>query len=142
MTGNGLRGQSVTFRRIQNFAAVSPGGTNFSGGQRQRLAAARSMVGDARIYLFDDCYSALDAKTALQLKAALAKKTKDAAVLMTASRLELIQDADQILVLDHGRIAGVGRHEELLQSCDVYRELAASQGCDIHTAGEVTQDVY
>ncbi|RKJ51203.1 ABC transporter ATP-binding protein [bacterium 1XD42-54] len=123
-------------------AAVSPGGTNFSGGQRQRLAAARSMVGDARIYLFDDCYSALDAKTALQLKAALAKKTKDAAVLMTASRLELIQDADQILVLDHGRIAGVGRHEELLQSCDVYRELAASQGCDIHTAGEVTQDVY
>lgn len=151
-------------------SAIAPGGTNLSGGQRQRLAAARSLVGDARIYLFDDCYSALDEKTALQLKKALAERTKDAAVLMTASRLELIQDADQILVLDGGQIAGMGRHEELLQSCSVYRELAASQGydihvdrdvaasqgcdihiyremaasqgCDIHTAEEVTQDVH
>lgn len=115
---------------------TAQGGTNFSGGQRQRLAVARALVGDARIYLMDDCYSALDAETAFRLKASLAKRLESAALLITSSRLDMIKDADRILVLDGGAPAGLGTHDELMQSCPVYRRLAASQGIGEEAADE------
>jgi len=106
---------------------VAQGGTNFSGGQRQRLAIARALVKNAPIYLFDDSFSALDVKTDAQLRAALKEKSSDSTKLIVAQRISSIMDADQIVVLDNGKIAGLGTHTELMKNCEVYREIAASQ---------------
>lgn len=108
-------------------AHVAQGGTNFSGGQRQRLAIARALVKQADLYIFDDSFSALDYKTDAALRKALRRETADSAVLIIAQRINTILHADQIIVLDEGRIAGIGRHEELMESCAVYRDIARSQ---------------
>jgi len=106
---------------------VAQGGSNFSGGQRQRLSIARALVKRAQVYLFDDSFSALDLKTDALLRAALKKRTAHATKLVIAQRVSSIMDAEQIIVLDHGEIVGIGRHFELMNSCEVYREIAASQ---------------
>jgi ATP-binding cassette subfamily B protein len=106
---------------------LSKGGNTLSGGQKQRLCIARALVRKPLIYLFDDAFSALDFKTDTALRQALAPQTAQAVVLVVAQRISSIQDADRIIVLDEGRVAGIGRHKELLQTCAVYREIAASQ---------------
>lgn len=106
---------------------LSQGGVNLSGGQKQRLSIARALVRRPLVYLFDDSFSALDYKTDAKLRAALKEETRDAAVLIVAQRVSTVMDADRIIVLDEGRIAGIGRHGELMQSCDVYREIVESQ---------------
>ena len=108
-------------------APVAQGGTNFSGGQRQRLAIARALMKRADLYIFDDSFSALDFKTDAALRRALGPETRDAAVLIIAQRINTILHADQIIVLKDGRIEGKGTHEELMESCEVYREIANSQ---------------
>lgn len=110
------------------FASVlAQGGTNLSGGQKQRLSIARALVRRPEIYLFDDSFSALDFKTDARLRAALREYTEDATVLIVAQRVSTVMDADQIIVLDDGKIAGIGTHRELLQSSSVYREIVMSQ---------------
>ena len=106
---------------------VAQGGTNFSGGQRQRLSIARALVKKADLYIFDDSFSALDFKTDAALRHALAKEVKDAAVLIIAQRINTILSADQIVVLKDGCIQGLGTHEELMRTCEAYREIARSQ---------------
>lgn len=106
---------------------VAQGGTNFSGGQKQRLSIARALVKKPELYIFDDSFSALDFKTDAALRKALAKETHDAAVLIIAQRVSTIQHADQIVVLNEGQMVGLGKHEELLQTCPVYREIYESQ---------------
>lgn len=108
-------------------AIVSQGGTNVSGGQKQRISIARAIVRRPEIYLFDDCFSALDFKTDARLRAALKRVTLDSTVLIVGQRVATIMDADRIVVLEEGRIAGLGPHRELYRSCDVYREIVASQ---------------
>ncbi len=108
-------------------APVEQGGANFSGGQRQRLSIARALVRRPRVYLFDDSFSALDYGTDARLRAALAPQTRDAAVVIVAQRVSTIRRADSIVVLDGGRVVGVGRHEELLATCPTYREIVESQ---------------
>jgi ATP-binding cassette subfamily B protein len=108
-------------------APVAQGGTNVSGGQRQRLAIARALVHRPEIYLFDDSFSALDLGTDARLRAALQPVTADAAVVIVAQRVSTIVDADQILVLEDGVIVGVGRHAELLDNCPTYAEIVESQ---------------
>ncbi len=106
---------------------VAQGGTNVSGGQKQRLSIARALVKKPRIYIFDDSFSALDFKTDKTLRAALKENVGDSTMLIVAQRINTIMDADQILVLDDGKLAGKGTHEELMKSCDVYKEIALSQ---------------
>ena len=106
---------------------VAQGGTNFSGGQKQRLSIAWALVKKPELYIFDDSFSALDFKTDAALRKALAKETKDAAVLIIAQRVSTIQHADQIIVLHEGHMAGIGTHQELLQHCRVYQEIYESQ---------------
>ena len=118
---------------------VAQAGTNFSGGQRQRLSIARALVKKPELYIFDDSFSALDFKTDAALRRALAKETQDAAVLIIAQRVSTIQHADQIIVLHEGRMAGIGRHEELLKTCGVYREIYESQ---TKTAGETGKEEH
>lgn len=108
-------------------AEVSQGGTNFSGGQRQRLCIARALVSRATIYLFDDSFSALDLRTDRALRTALAPHVADATVFVVAQRVSTIRDADQIVVLEDGRIVGLGTHDELLRTCQEYQEIVASQ---------------
>ncbi len=108
-------------------AAIAQGGTNVSGGQRQRLAIARALVGRPGIYLFDDCFSALDVGTEARLRAALRPLAQDATVLVVAQRVSSIRDADEILVLEDGAVVGRGRHDELLETCPTYQEIVASQ---------------
>ena len=108
-------------------ASIAQGGVNVSGGQKQRLAIARALAKQPKIYLFDDTFSALDFKTDARLRAALRKETADATVIIVAQRVGTIRDADQIIVLDDGRIVGKGRHAELMKDCGVYREIVASQ---------------
>lgn len=108
-------------------APVSQGGTNFSGGQRQRLSIARALVKRVDVFLFDDSFSALDVKTDAALRKALRRQIAGPAKLIIAQRVSTIQDADQILVLDEGQLVGVGTHSALLESCAVYRAIAESQ---------------
>ena len=108
-------------------APISQGGTNVSGGQKQRLSIARAIAKEPEIFIFDDSFSALDFKTDSQLRKALKKHTKDATTIIVAQRISTILDADQILVLDDGRMAGIGTHRELMKGCEVYRQIAMSQ---------------
>lgn len=106
---------------------IEQGGSNLSGGQKQRLAIARALVRKPDIYIFDDSFSALDFKTDAKLRAALKDETKDATVLLVAQRVSTVVDADRIIVLEKGRMAGMGTHEELMKNNEVYREIAYSQ---------------
>ena len=106
---------------------VAQGGTNFSGGQKQRLSIARALVKKPELYIFDDSFSALDFKTDAALRKALAEETKDAAVLIIAQRVSTIRHAHQIVVLHEGEMVGLGTHEELIENCPVYREIYESQ---------------
>jgi ATP-binding cassette subfamily B multidrug efflux pump len=108
-------------------AVIAQGGTNVSGGQKQRLSIARALVRRPEIYVFDDSFSALDFKTDARLRMALKKETTDATVFIVAQRVSTVMDADQIIVLDDGRIAGIGTHRELMETCQVYREIVSSQ---------------
>ena len=108
-------------------ATVAQGGTNFSGGQRQRLAIARAVVRDPSVYLFDDSFSALDLATDARLRAALRPVTREATVVVVAQRVSTIRDADRIVVLEDGRVVGTGTHEQLLAGCPTYREIVDSQ---------------
>jgi len=108
-------------------ATVAQGGSNFSGGQRQRLAIARALIRRPGIYLFDDSFSALDLATDARLRAALEPYTRDATVLIVAQRVSTIQRADQILVLEDGEAVGLGTHDELLETCPTYQEIVESQ---------------
>ena len=108
-------------------AAIAQGGVNVSGGQKQRLAIARALARKPKIFLFDDSFSALDFKTDARLRSALRKETKDATVIIVAQRVGTIRDADQIIVIDEGRMVGKGTHTELMQGCTVYKEIVASQ---------------
>ncbi len=108
-------------------SSIAQGGTNVSGGQKQRLAIARAIVKNAKIYIFDDSFSALDLKTDAALRKALAKKVEDSTVIIVAQRISTVLNAEQIIVMDDGRIAGKGTHEELLANCEVYRQIARSQ---------------
>lgn len=108
-------------------AYVAQGGTNFSGGQKQRLSIAKALVKKPELYIFDDSFSALDFKPDAALRKALAKETKGSAVLIIAQRVSTIRHANQIIVLHEGRMAGIGTHDELLTNCPVYREIYESQ---------------
>lgn len=108
-------------------SAIAQGGSNVSGGQKQRLAIARAIAKDPKIFIFDDSFSALDLKTDAALRKALAENVKDSTVIIVAQRISTILHAEQILVLDDGRIVGKGTHEELLKNCSVYQEIAKSQ---------------
>ena len=120
--------EDFIWSRPQHFLTpVAQGGANVSGGQRQRLSIARAIAKHPQVYLFDDSFSALDYQTDAALRQALAKQTHDATVLIVAQRLSTILHADQILVLDGGRIVGCGTHSDLLRSCETYREIALSQ---------------
>jgi ATP-binding cassette subfamily B protein len=128
--------QALGVAQARDFVAAMPngletpvdqGGTNVSGGQRQRLAIARALVKRPAVYLFDDCFSALDAGTDARLRAALRSETKEATVLIVAQRVSTIMHADRIMVLDAGRIVGLGTHSDLMASCEPYREIVDSQ---------------
>ena len=108
-------------------AHIARGGTNVSGGQKQRLSIARAIARDPEIYIFDDSFSALDYKTDLTLRKELRKYTKDATMLIVAQRIGTIMNADKIIVLDKGNCVGIGKHKDLLKSCEVYKEIALSQ---------------
>jgi ATP-binding cassette subfamily B protein len=108
-------------------APVAQGGTNVSGGQRQRLAIARALVRKPAIYLFDDSFSALDFATDAALRAALVPETRHSAVVVVAQRVATIRDADRIVVLDEGAVVGTGTHAELMDTCETYREIVFSQ---------------
>jgi ATP-binding cassette subfamily B multidrug efflux pump len=108
-------------------ALVAQGGTNFSGGQKQRLSIARALVRKPEIYIFDDSFSALDFKTDARLRTALKKETRAATVILIAQRVSTVMNADRIIVLDDGEIVGMGTHKELMRTCQVYREIVFSQ---------------
>lgn len=118
-------------------SSVSQGGANFSGGQKQRLSIARAIARDPEIYLFDDSFSALDFTTDAKLRKELARKTKNKTVLIVAQRISTIMTADKIVVLDNGKIVGMGRHKDLLKTCQVYKEIASSQ----FSQAELTESV-
>ena len=108
-------------------APIAQGGTNVSGGQRQRLAIARALVHRPEIYLFDDSFSALDYATDAALRAALSRQTADATVVIVAQRVSTIRDADRIIVLDDGLVVGTGTHNDLMDTNPTYREIVLSQ---------------
>ena len=108
-------------------AHIARGGTNISGGQKQRLSIARAIARDPEIYIFDDSFSALDYQTDAKLREELKKHMKDATSLIVAQRIGTIMNADKIIVLDKGECVGVGTHQELLKTCDIYKEIALSQ---------------
>jgi ATP-binding cassette subfamily B protein len=122
--------QAVDFVRLMPGELETPvdqGGTNVSGGQRQRLCIARALVKGADTYLFDDCFSALDATTDARLREALKTGVGSSAVIIVAQRVSTIMAADQIIVLDAGRVVGVGTHQHLVANCPTYREIVVSQ---------------
>lgn len=106
---------------------IAQGGSNVSGGQKQRLSIARALVRKPEVYLFDDSFSALDFKTDAKLRAALKEETTESTVLIVAQRVSTVMDADRIIVLDEGRVAGIGNHRELMENSEVYREIVSSQ---------------
>ena len=106
---------------------VAQGGTNFSGGQKQRLSIARALIKDASVFIFDDSFSALDFATDQKLRKAMQENLVDATIIIVAQRVNTIIEADQILVLDQGEIVGKGTHKELLKNCEAYYEIASSQ---------------
>ena len=106
---------------------IARGGTNISGGQKQRLSIARAIARKPEIYIFDDSFSALDYKTDSVLRSELKKNTKDATNVIVAQRIGTIINADKIVVLDKGECVGIGTHQELLKNCEVYKEIALSQ---------------
>ena len=108
-------------------SVISQGGTNVSGGQKQRLSIARALARSPEIYVFDDSFSALDFTTDARLRAALRGETMGATVLIVSQRVGTVMDADRIIVLDEGRIDGIGNHQELMETCVVYREIVSSQ---------------
>ena len=108
-------------------SAIAQSGGNVSGGQKQRLAIARALVKKCPIYIFDDSFSALDFKTDSTLRKALKAHTKDATTIIVAQRISTILNADKIIVLDDGHMAGIGTHKELMKNCEVYRQIAMSQ---------------
>ena len=108
-------------------ARIAQGGTNLSGGQKQRLSIARAIARNPEILIFDDSFSALDYKTDRALREALAERTKQVTKLIVAQRISTIRHADRIIVLEHGKIVGQGTHEELLENCEIYQEIASSQ---------------
>lgn len=108
-------------------STISQGGTNVSGGQMQRLSIARALIRKPEIYVFDDTFSALDFKTDARLRAALKRETQNSTVLIVAQRVSTVIDADQIIVLDEGHIAGIGKHRDLMETCEVYRATVSSQ---------------
>ncbi|KPV58586.1 multidrug ABC transporter ATP-binding protein [Paenibacillus sp. A3] len=116
-------------------SVIAQGGSNVSGGQKQRLSIARALVRRPDIYVFDDSFTARDFKTDAKLRAALREETGEATVLIVAQRVSTVIDADRIIVLDEGRIAGIGRHRELLDTCKVYREIVSSQLSEDELAG-------
>jgi len=116
---------------------VAQGGSNLSGGQRQRLSIARALVKNAPIYLFDDSFSALDAKTDAALRTSLKKNTKDRTMIIIAQKISSIMDADNIIVLEQGKVVGQGTHLELMSSNEIYREIASSQLTESQLGGEV-----
>lgn len=118
-------------------SSVSQGGANVSGGQKQRLSIARAIARHPAVFIFDDSFSALDYKTDVTLRKALKQKTADSTVLIVAQRISTILHAEQIIVLDEGRIAGIGTHRELLQQCEVYRQIAESQLSEEELAGDL-----
>ena len=103
------------------------GGTNISGGQKQRISIARAIAREPEIYIFDDSFSALDYKTDSLLRKELKKYTKDATTLIVAQRIGTIMNADKIIVLDDGHVVGQGTHKELLENCEIYKQIALSQ---------------
>lgn len=135
-TGDGELNRAVTIAQAAQFisekpegmeSSVSQGGTNFSGGQKQRLSIARAIVRNPKIYIFDDAFSALDFKTDAKLRQELKTITKDSTVLIVAQRISTIMNADKIIVLENGAICGQGTHEELMQSCPEYISIAENQ---------------
>ncbi|GCF07550.1 ABC transporter ATP-binding protein [Dictyobacter arantiisoli] len=108
-------------------SVIAQGGNNVSGGQKQRLSIARALIRRPEIYVFDDSFSALDFKTDARLRAALKKETLDATMFIVAQRVSTVMDADRIIVLDEGHVAGIGTHRELMETCTVYREIVSSQ---------------
>ncbi|MCJ7840281.1 ABC transporter ATP-binding protein/permease [Lederbergia sp. NSJ-179] len=123
------------FKQEEGLAAkVEQGGANFSGGQKQRLSIARALIRKPEIYLFDDSFSALDYKTDAKLRASLSRVQGESTIIMVAQRVSTVIQADQIIVLNDGEIAGIGTHDELLADNDIYREIAASQGIGVEGA--------
>lgn len=108
-------------------SSIAQGGNNVSGGQKQRLSIARAIAKDPEIFVFDDSFSALDLKTDLKLRTELAEITKDKTVIIVAQRISTILNADQIIVLDEGKIVGIGTHSELMKTCETYSQIALSQ---------------
>jgi ATP-binding cassette subfamily B protein len=119
--------QADFVRELGLEAEIDQGGTNVSGGQRQRLSIARALVRRCPVYVFDDSFSALDYATDARLRAALARRTHDATVIIVAQRVSTIRNADQIVVLDGGRVVGVGTHEALMDTSATYQEIVYSQ---------------
>lgn len=122
--------QSLEFidTKEQRFdTSISQGGTNVSGGQKQRLSIARAIAINPKIFIFDDSFSALDYKTDAKLRSTLAKETKDSTILIVAQRISTVMGADQIVVLDKGKIVGIGNHQELMKTCEVYKQISLSQ---------------
>ena len=117
-----IEGNSLGYSR-----SIAQGGTNVSGGQKQRLSIARALAGDPDILIFDDSFSALDYRTDAALRKAIKENTDNKTVIIVAQRISTIANAEQIIVLDDGKIAGMGTHQQLLESCDVYRQIALSQ---------------
>jgi ATP-binding cassette subfamily B protein len=114
---------------------VAQGGINFSGGQRQRLAIARAVIRRPVIYVFDDAFSALDVHTDALVRARLSEITAEATVIIVAQRLSTVVDADQVIVIEDGRVVGAGTHESLLADSPTYREFAESQSLDVEVGG-------
>jgi len=108
-------------------ASIAQGGTNVSGGQKQRLSIARAIAKDPQIYIFDDSFSALDYQTDATLRKTLRQELSDRTLIIVAQRVSTIMNAEQIIVLDEGRIVGKGTHKELLRTCETYRQIASSQ---------------
>ena len=117
----------ISHKKKKYHSPIAQGGSNVSGGQKQRLSIARAIAKHPDIYIFDDSFSALDYKTDVTLRQALKQKTKDSTVIIVAQRISTILHAEQIIVLDDGKVAGIGTHKELLKNCEAYYQIAASQ---------------